>query len=236
MHEIHVLFLLVPPIIITKSPSVATFDSNPAALYGSNDNPPSPQPNVAENNHNHDEEDTNYDADVDANEEENNGKPNFVIEERTQQHHYGEPPANLDDLDHSNVTIKKVNPVVIMKPETLDDPTLVPVTEIPEAKKAAEEAGILPSTTRRSSKIPSNFSVIVRLSTANDVVVPIPTEEPYMTVAELKKQLPPHKSVKCIHLGRVLEDNYILVPSKHPASDLHIVKISNKGVIQALLR
>lgn len=205
-------YQLVPPIIITKAHSVASVDSSLK-----------PSSSALPQQHPEDE------------------KPPVIIEERTQEHQYGTPPADTNEFiqQDKQVDVKEVKPIVIMQPDVIEDPSVVPATEIPEAKQAAEEAGILPATPIIDSNVSSDFSIIVRLSSdGKDVTVPIPTNEPYITIAELKSKLPhddSHNSIRLIHLGRILKDDFILVPSNSPSSSSNIVKISNHGVIQAML-
>ncbi|ORE03480.1 hypothetical protein BCV72DRAFT_31667 [Rhizopus microsporus var. microsporus] len=64
-----------------------------------------------------------------------------------------------------------------------------------------------------------NYPILVRFSNnGQDVTVQLPTEPPYLTIAQLRKQMLPHfngqlNQIKFIYLGRVLSDQFIIVPS-----------------------
>jgi hypothetical protein len=117
----------------------------------------------------------------------------------------------------------------------MNSSAIVPAADIPQAKEAAEEAGILPTTSTSSSEIStSDFSITVRLSNGKDFKVQLPTNEPYLTIKQLKTHIA-QQNVKFIHLGRILKDDFVLVPANSPSSNANIVKISNGGVIQAMV-
>jgi hypothetical protein len=82
------------------------------------------------------------------------------------------------------------------------------------------------------------WSVIVRLSnTHQDIHVVIPTQEPYMTITQLKQHIPlePGQHIKLIHLGHILKDASVLVPRTMPTHSSDTVQVSNQGVIQAMV-
>ncbi|KAI8085709.1 hypothetical protein BDF21DRAFT_492375 [Thamnidium elegans] len=87
----------------------------------------------------------------------------------------------------------------------------------------------------------TTWTILVRLSNSavKDILVDIPTTAPFLTVSDLKKKVPvePDQLIKLIHLGRILQDDFKLVPSTI-ATDLiksDTIKVSNRGVIQAMI-
>jgi hypothetical protein len=104
------LFLLAPPIVITKAHSIApSLDSVHHVITPVSTSHPN----------------TNTDTEVLDHE-----KPPVIIEEQTQEHQYGSPPAFEEQLN-KKVTVKDIKPVIINSPESMSDPTLIPVAELP---------------------------------------------------------------------------------------------------------
>ncbi|CEP14576.1 hypothetical protein [Parasitella parasitica] len=228
----------VPPIVITKAHSVASVDSCP---------PPSTSAHVQHaSDTKHSEQ---FDKDRSENGSETNTfeKPPVIIEERTQKHEFGAPPDLLEQRTDHQASIRPVKPIVINTPETSDEPSIVPASHIPQAKAAATEAGILsPSSTETTSTMPeptsTSWSIIIRhnLSLSKDTVVEIPVTEPFIKVSDIKStiHLKPGLHVKLIHLGKILQDSSVLVPSscsKSQTSKNNTIKIANGAVIQAMI-
>lgn len=223
----------MPPIVITKAHSIASVDSSLPQSTSASPVAPDTKSSVP------------LEHDAVQNAQSMSEKPPVIIEERTQVHDYGEPP---NPTEHSNeqATIRQVKPVVINSPESMSEPTIVPASEIPQAKAAAVEAGILaPSSNESTPSEPSHsntaWSILIRRNSSSfkDTAVEIPTIEPFMTVSDVKRKIhvEPGQQIKLIHLGKILQDNATLVPSSCSKSQLkqNAVRVANRGVIQAMV-
>lgn len=212
---------LVPPIVITKAQSIASVES----FHASTSAYPTSGPIQ-----NHTESE----------------KPPVIQEEQTQEHRYGKPPSFEEQAETSPKSIiKDTKPVIIATPEPLSDQTITTTTEPkPEEteKSTSPLSPLSPIYTPTDTTSDSNaalWTILVRLSTsgAKDKVIDIPTSPPFMKVSELKNMIDieSDQQIKLIHLGRILQDDYILVPSSTTSSKSDTIKISNRGVIQAMV-
>ncbi|CAO3649852.1 unnamed protein product [Mucor hiemalis] len=162
----------------------------------------------------------------------------MIIEEQTQEHQYGEPPAFEEQAaTNTKAVIKDTKPVIIVSPLSESDPAIIPApgdsispTVLPEVITAAETTAT-PSDTL--------WTIFVRLSTsgAKDIAIEIPTHPPFMTVSELKTKIiiPADQQIKLIHMGRILKDDFDLVPSSTTATKSETIKVPDQGVIQAMV-
>ncbi|KAL9543887.1 hypothetical protein MBANPS3_007901 [Mucor bainieri] len=229
----------VPPIVITKAHSIASVDSSLPQSTSASAVAPDTKSSVP----------LGHDATQDgpaAQDAHNNNmseKPPVIIEERTQVHDYGEPP-NLMEHNNEQAAIRQVKPIVINSPESMSEPTVVPAADIPQAKAAAVEAGILaPSSSESTPTITDTaaWSILIRRNSSSfkDIAVEIPTIEPFMTVSDVKRKIHVEsgQQIKLIHLGKILQDNTTLVPSSYSKSLLkqNAVRVANRGVIQAMV-
>ncbi|KAK4511700.1 uncharacterized protein ATC70_007243 [Mucor velutinosus] len=228
----------VPPIIITKAHSIASVDSSlpqstSVGAVASDTKKSVPlEHNAIQNGSAADAENMSE-------------KPSVIIEERTQVHDYGVPP-DLREHNNEQATIRQVKPIVINSPQSMSEPTIVPASDIPQAKAAAVEAGILAPSSNESTPLePSTstaaWSILIRRNSSSfkDTAIEIPTVEPFMTVSDVKRKIhvEPGQQIKLIHLGKILKDNATLVPSFCSKSLLkqNAVRVANHGVIQAMV-
>ncbi|KAL7325309.1 hypothetical protein PS15p_207813 [Mucor circinelloides] len=228
----------VPPIVITKAHSIASVDSSLPQSTSANATAPDTKTwTQLENN-------TTQDGPATDAHQSMSEKPPVIIEERTQVHGYGEPP-NLIQHSNEQATIRQVKPIVINSPESMSEPTIVPASDIPQAKAAAVEAGILSPSSNESTPLEPSSStpwfILVRRnsSSSKDTAIEISTIEPFMTVSDVKRKIhvEPGQQIKLIHLGKVLQDHSTLVPSSCSKSQLkkNAVRVANRGVIQAMV-
>lgn len=223
----------MPPIGITKAHSVASEDSSL---------PPSTSADaIASDNKNSEQLDNNnINVESDTNISE---KPPVIIEERAQTHEYDEALNLIEHENDNQTTIRKVKPIMINPPKAMNKPTIVSVPNIPKAKAAEVEAGVLAPSSNESkpSELATPWSVLIRhnSSGSKDTAIEISTIEPFMTVSDLKSKIhvEPDQQIKLIYLGRILEDNSTLVPSSCSKSLLknNAIKVANRGVIQAMV-
>lgn len=207
--------------------------------------------------------------------EEHAEKPPIIIEEQTQEHQYESPPEQMQELLEKKATIKDTRPMIINSPDSISDPTLIPVAELPIEKQQAvlAEAGGVPAATEpeqgkgaigdltsaststsntateQQTREEETWPILIRSAsngTQTEKQVDIPITAPFMTVSQLKTeiQLEPHQQVKLIYLGRILKDDFTLVPASCAAPDNtknkkkkenDIIKLVNKSVIQAMI-
>lgn len=203
------LIYTVPPIVITKAQSVTSTESLLASTSANAISTQSDEPFE---------------------------KPPARKEEQAQA--YDEPPAfNEEEQTATQKATLDTKPVVIAPQSTIAT-TPPPATIIPETETTKYTSP--PTSQMNSPTIASSlWTILVRLSSsAKDIAVDIPTTAPFMTVAELKQKitLNPDQQIKLIHLGRILQDNYHLVPSTTEISNKSdTIKVSNRGVIQAMI-
>lgn len=132
-----------------------------------------------------------------------------------------EPPS-FEATQHK-ATLQDTKPVIISTPIPSDNTT---------------KNNSLPN--HNSHNTITTWTILVRLSNSavKDILVDIPTTAPFLTVSDLKKKVPvePDQHIKLIHLGRILQDDFKLVPST-TTTDIKsdTIKVSNRGVIQAMI-
>lgn len=229
----------MPPIVITKAHSIASVKSSLVQSTSASAVVPDTKSSVPL------EQDAGQNGSAVADAQSMSEKPPVIIEERTQVHDYGEPP---NPIEHSNdqATISKVKPIVINSPESMSEPTIVPASDIPQAKAAAVEAGILAPSSNESTPLEPSaatpaWSILVRRnsSSSKDITIEIPTIEPFMTVLDVKRKIHVEagQQIKLIHLGKILQDSATLVPSSCSKSQVkpNAVRVANRGVIQAMV-
>lgn len=198
---------IVPPIVITKAQSVTSTES---LLASTSANAMSTQS------------------------DEQQEKPPAKTKEQPQE--YDEPPAFKEETATQKATLGDTKPVVISPPQPTT--TIIPETDTKYTNNTTSPA--LPSnTTTINNNTQTLWTILVRISTsAKDVAVDIPTTAPFMTVADLKQKisLESDQKIKLIHLGRILQDNFTLVPSTTEITNKSdTIKVSNRGVIQAMI-
>ncbi|KAI7905799.1 uncharacterized protein BX663DRAFT_500942 [Cokeromyces recurvatus] len=95
----------------------------------------------------------------------------------------------------------------------------------------------------------TEWPICVRLSNnGQDIHIKVPTQPPYLTLAGLRRTLLPHLEsikytrVKFIYLGRILTDQYVIVPTQQSDPDSPLpppknrtIQIQKEGVIQAMI-
>lgn len=133
-----------------------------------------------------------------------------------------EPPS-FEATQHKATTLQDTKPVIISTPIPPDNTT---------------KNNSLPN--HNSHNTITTWTILVRLSNSavKDILVDIPTTAPFLTVSDLKKKVPvePDQLIKLIHLGRILQDDFKLVPSTTTTdSKSDTIKVSNRGVIQAMI-
>lgn len=176
-------------------------------------------------------------------------KHQVIIEEQTQEHQYGEPPAFEEQAAaNPKAVIRDTKPVVIVTPHSESDPAIIPAPESVPAESISSTA--LPDVNSPSGITAATDSatlctIFVRLSTsgAKDIAIEIPTQPPFMTVPELKNKIniPADHQIKLIHMGRILKDDFELVPSSTttiattPTKKRETIKVPDQGVIQAMV-
>jgi hypothetical protein len=87
-----------------------------------------------------------------------------------------------------------------------------------------------------------DYAITIRLTnTGKDIKIGLATEPPYLSVANIKKQLVPYldpsvQIVKLIHLGNILTDETKLGPSNQPiiGDKGTVIRVKKGGVIQAM--
>ncbi|KAG2194839.1 hypothetical protein INT47_007901 [Mucor saturninus] len=162
---------------------------------------------------------------------------------RKEEQAYDEPPA-FNEEEEETATRKAtldLKPVIIApQPTTTTTTTTEPTTTTTEPITTT----IIPEAESTTHTSPNHttqplWTILVRLtSSAQDIAVDIPTSAPFMTVADLKQKitLNSDQQIKLIHLGRILQDNFHLVPSTTEISNkADTIKVSNRGVIQAMI-
>lgn len=211
----------VPPIVITKAQSVASVESLHASSSAKAIN--KPEENLTESE-----------------------KPQVIIEEQTQEHQYGEPPAFEEQAAaNPKAVIKDTKPVMIVTPRSESDPAIIPAPESMPADSTSPT--VLPEVNTSSevtapTDLASLCTIFVRLSTsgAKDIAIEIPTQPPFMTVSELKNKIniPADQQIKLIHMGRILKDDFDLVPASTTSTTTtksETIKVPDQGVIQAMV-
>ncbi|KAI8098201.1 uncharacterized protein B0P05DRAFT_520885 [Gilbertella persicaria] len=86
----------------------------------------------------------------------------------------------------------------------------------------------------------NEWPILIRRSNSSlkDTLIQIPVSEPFMTVSDLKGKIDidDDQQIKLIHLGRILQDHFILIPSSvDPLEKKNTIKVSHRGVIQAMI-
>ncbi|KAI9348854.1 hypothetical protein BD770DRAFT_395114 [Pilaira anomala] len=143
-----------------------------------------------------------------------------------------EQPPTFEDSHPNTSNIQDTKPVVISTPPH--------IPSLPDTKyTAAAAAAALPNHTTHNNTN-TTWTILVRLSNSavKDILVDIPTTAPFLTVSDLKKKIPiePDQNIKLIHLGRILQDDFKLVPSNTSINIKNdTIKVSNRGVIQAMI-
>lgn len=170
--------------------------------------------------------------------DERHEKPPAKIEEE-RRHEYDEPPAFEEEAATQKATIQD-KPVVILTPQST---TIIPETDTKYTNTSSSPT--LPSNTTINNNNNNNtqtsplWTILVRLSnSAKDIAVGIPTSAPFMTVSDLKQKIiiDHDQQIKLIHLGRILQDDFTLVPSTTTVTNKSdTIKVSNRGVIQAMI-
>jgi hypothetical protein len=218
--------LKVPPIVITKAHSVASVDSSLAPSTSANAVTSDTKNSEQLNNNNNVESNTNISE-----------KPPAIIEKRTQTYEYGEAPNLIEQGDDNQAITRQVKPIVINSPEAINEPTILSASGISKAEAVAIDENVSAPFSNESTP----WCILIRRnsSCSKDIVIEIPTMDPFMTVSNLKSKIhvEPNQQIKLIHLGKILEDNSTLVPSSCSKSLLknNAIKVANRGVIQAMI-